>query len=108
MTILGPYEKDWKIYSKLVPDLREQYLKEKNIEIIKILEDNVKTETERFWDARKKIEKEKKILIDCLDDHSRSKMVLHMCLMYKYGMLKDNDLLQFSDEIQSKIRSLDW
>jgi len=108
MTKLGPLEKDWKLYSKLIPELRENYLQEKNIEIIKILEDNVKTETDRFWDARNKIEREKKILINCLDDNSRSNMVFHMCLMYKYGMLTEDDLLKFSDEIQGRVKIRDW
>ncbi|MBU0711773.1 hypothetical protein KJ762_02350 [bacterium] len=101
-------EKDWKIYSKMILDLRERYLKEKNIEIKQILEADGKSETDRFWDARDKIEKERKILIDCLDDYSRSNMVFHMCLMYKYGMLKEDDLLKFSDEIQSRVKNRDW
>ena len=74
-------ERDWKTFRKMVPYLRERYLKEKNIEIIKILEDKNKNETERFWDARERMEKEDKILVDCLDGHSRSKMVFYMTLM---------------------------
>jgi len=99
-------EKDWKIYSKLIPDLRERYLKEKNIEIKQILEADDKSETDRFWDAEAKIEKERKILVDCLDDHSRSNMLMHMILMYKYGMLREADLSEFSAELRDRIKTI--
>jgi hypothetical protein len=99
-------ERDWKTLRKMIPVLRERYLKEKNIEIKKLLDDKNKNETERFWDARYKIEEERKILIDCLDGHSRSNMSLHMNLMYKYGMLKDEDLNEFSDELKNQIKDM--
>ena len=96
-------EKDWKLFRKIVPDLRERYLKDKNKKIKKMLESEGKSETERFWEAKVKIEKERNILVDCLDGHSRSKLVYHMILMYKCGMLKKSDLKNFSDELQNQI-----
>ena len=99
-------EKDWKIFRKMAPHLRERYLMYKNKEIKKILEDKDKNETDRFWAAREQIEKERKILIDCLDGHSRSKMLLHMRLMYRYGMITEDDLNEFSEELRSKIREI--
>ena len=41
-------ERDWKTFRKMAPHLRERYLKYKNIDIIKTLEDKNKNETERF------------------------------------------------------------
>lgn len=97
-------ERDWKTFKKMVPQLRERYLKNKNKEIKKILEDEDKNETERFWHAREQIEKKRKILVDCLDGHSRSKMLLHMMLMYRNGMLDENDLNEFSGELRNQIK----
>ena len=97
-------EKDWKTFRKMVPGLRERYIKEKNEEIRKILTDKNKSETDRFWDAREKIEEERKILIDCLDGHSRSKMFYYILIMYSHGLLKEDDLKEFSDEVQNRIR----
>ena len=100
-------ESDWKTFRKMVPHLRERYLKEKNDEIKKALYADGKSETDRFWGAREKIEKERKTLISCLDGHARSKLIYHMVLMYRCGMLKKEDLKEFSNELQEKIMSID-
>ncbi|HDP67112.1 MAG TPA: hypothetical protein ENN20_01275 [Candidatus Marinimicrobia bacterium] len=97
-------ERDWKAYSRMVPELRERYLKEKNAEIVQILEVEDKSQTERFWDAQDKIEQERKILEACLDPHSRSMMHTHLFLMYRSGMLKDADLENFSEELREQIQ----
>jgi len=69
-----------------------------------IVMDAGRTPTERFWDARERIEKEKKILENCLDGHSRSKMAWFMLLMYRYGMLRDPDLENFTEDLRNDIR----
>jgi len=100
-------EKDWKTFKKIVPILRERYLKEKNNKIKKLLETEGKSEADRFWEAREEIEKERKILINCLDEHPRSKLIYHMILMYNCGMLKKEDLKDFSDELQKQIINIE-
>lgn len=101
-----PQESDWKQFRKMVPEQRERYLEERLPSFQKILSDQDRTPTRRFWDAFEKMEETGKILRDCLDGHSRSKMILFMSLMYRYGMLKDEDLHPFSEELQSRMRSL--
>ncbi len=49
-------ESDWKTFRSIVPELRERYLTEKNKEIVAIFMDEGRTPTERFWDAKKRIE----------------------------------------------------
>jgi len=97
-------EKDWKLFKKIAPELRERYLKKKNEQIKRIFDDQDKNETERFWEAWEQIEKECKILSDCLDGHSRSKMIMHMMLMSKYGMMDERDLDGFSEDVRIKIK----
>ncbi len=99
----GPKESDWKRFRKLVPELRERYLKGKNHEILNLLTAPGKTPTEQFWDAFDKMKKERKILVDCLDGHSRSKMFMAMALMCRYGMLNEDDLAGFSNELQDSL-----
>lgn len=101
-----PKESDWKQFIKMVPDLRERYLEEKIPFIQEILNDKTRTPTERFWDTFKKMEETGKILQDCLDGHSRSKMGMYMSLMYQYGLLKDEDLKHFSDELQERMQKM--
>ncbi|MCH8961757.1 MAG: hypothetical protein IH820_10680 [Bacteroidetes bacterium] len=99
-----PKESDWKTFRKIVPDLRERYLREKNEEIIHLLSEKGRTPTERFWAAEERLEKEARILIDCLDGHSRSKMKGYMFLMVRHGMLNDSDLENFSEDLREDIK----
>lgn len=93
-------ESDWRKFREMVPMLRERYLTERNARIERILTHPKKNETERFWDAFEMMKKEAKILHQCLDGHSRSSMWLFMTVMLRVGMLKKEDLSQFSDELQ--------
>jgi hypothetical protein len=97
-------ESDWKLFRKMVTDLRERYLKEKNEELVSTLTDCDKTPTEQFWDTFDKMKKHKRILQECFDDHRRSTMVEKMALMCRFGLLKDNDLKEFSVELQERLK----
>ena len=96
-------ESDWKRFRKLVPQLRERYLEEKNKKLIETLTDPKRTPTDQFWDTFEIMKKEKKILEDCLDGHSRSNQFFYMYLMCKYGMLREDDLEEFSEELRSSL-----
>jgi hypothetical protein len=67
-----PLESDWKTFRKRVPEWRERYLEKQNQLIIDILADVEKTPTERFWATEERMQKIARILVDCLDGHSRS------------------------------------
>ncbi|MHA2284188.1 MAG: hypothetical protein ACXAC5_25395 [Promethearchaeota archaeon] len=96
-------ESDWKIFRKRIPEWRERYLQRKNKEIISVLTDKNKTSTEQFWDAKEKMEEEAKILVDCLDGHSRSKMDWYLLLMYSHGLINNDDLEKFSRELREQV-----
>ena len=98
-----PKESDWKKFRGMVVDLRERYLREKNRELAAMLSDPGKTATEQFWETMEKMEKEQWILEECLDGHSRSKLFLSMGLMCRYGMLRREDLENFSPELQEEL-----
>lgn len=98
-----PRESDWKIYSRCVPEWRERYLSGINLKIAGILANPSRTPTEQFWDAKEKMEVEARTLTDCLDDHSRSKMLWHLVLMSRHGMINEADLKEFSDQIQRQV-----
>ncbi len=95
-------ESDWKKFRDMVPMLRERYLAECNARITALLTAPGKNETERFWDAHEAMEKEAKILRRCLDGHSRSSMWLFVITMIRAGMLKKEDMLEFSEELQKQ------
>jgi c-di-GMP-binding flagellar brake protein YcgR len=96
-------ESDWKKFSAMLPVWRERYLVERNARIVRMLIDPTKTETQRFWDAEEQVLKEAKTLRRCLDDLSRSKMWLRLMEMRAAGMLRREDLADFSAELQQQV-----
>lgn len=98
-----PLESDWKTFRKRVPDWRERYLEEQNKRIAAMLVDGKKTPTERFWDTEKEMKTVARILVNCLDGHSRSKMEMHLSLMYRHKMLGKEDLEEFSGELRDRV-----
>jgi protein-tyrosine phosphatase len=97
-------EQDWKNFRDMIPHLRERYLAERNKTFSEILNNPDRTPTEQFWDTLEAMNKQKKILADCLDGHSRSNMDLSIMLMLSYGIMKEEDLEIFSEELQEWIR----
>lgn len=98
-----PQENDWNVFRDLVPELRERFLRGRNEELGGILRDDSRTPTERFREVEAKTKEIARILRDCLDGFSRSKMVLSMIVMRGHGMLKDEDLAGFSEEVRERV-----
>ncbi len=97
-------EADWKRFKCLVPKVRERYLEQQNALLLQVLSAANRTQTERFWDTFEQMKDLSKVLRDCLDDHRRSKMVMDMLLMLHVGMLVQDDLAEFSDELQARLK----
>jgi hypothetical protein len=102
-TKMTAVESDWKKFSALIAVWRERYLAERNVCIVRALSNPKKTETERFWDAEEQIQKEARTLRRCLDDLSRSKMWLRLSEMRAAGMIRPEDLADFSEELQRQV-----
>ncbi len=99
-------ESDWKKYSSMTERLRERYLEEKNRKFAGELTAPGKNATGRFWDTLEEMEKEAKTLRRCLDPHSRSSMSENMLQMLLSGMLKEEELEEFSPELRKELKSL--
>lgn len=97
-----PIESDWKLFRKRVPEWRERFLEERNQRLAALLVDGRKTPTERFWNAEKELKSIARILSDCLDGHSRSKMEMYLHLMCRHRMISEEDLGEFSDELRAR------
>ena len=104
---MKPKESDWQIFRNSLDKWRERYLKWKNDEIRSILDDKNRNETEKFWDIVDFQKNESKKLRDCLDGYSRSKMTLHMALMKRYKMIDQDDIIEFSEELQNLLKELE-
>ena len=98
---------DWKEFNRILPELRERYLRERNKELIVLLIDESKTPTERFWAVEEKAEKEAKILRKCLDGFSKSQAPLYLINLFRFGFMREEDLAGFSDEIRTFLKNME-
>ncbi|NBB85442.1 MAG: hypothetical protein GVY12_04360 [Bacteroidetes bacterium] len=67
-------ESDWRVFRNRLAGWRERYLTTVTAQLADLLRDEDQTPTERFWEAKDRIHEEARILRDCLDGSSRSKM----------------------------------
>ena len=98
---MKPSKREWKTFRETLPDLRERYLAKRNKALISILSNEERTATEQFWDTFDAMEKEGKILRDCLDGYSKSSMNMHILYKLRHGIMKDEDLEPLSNELRS-------
>lgn len=96
-------ESDWRKFRDMVPRLRERYLADCNARVAALLTDPEKNETECFWDAMEEMQREARVLRECLDGHSRSKMWLYILAMIRAGMLSKEDIEVFSEDLQKEV-----
>ena len=104
---MKPKESDWKKFRNSLDKWRERYLQRKNDEIRAILENKNLNETEKFWDIVEFQKNESKKLRNCLDGYSRSNMTLHMAIMKRYGMIFQDDIEEFSEELQKLLKEIE-
>jgi len=103
---MKPTKQDWKIFQDSLPNFRERYLTERNKTFIAMLNDDKRTATEQYWDTYDAMKKEGKILRDCLDGISKSGMDIHILLMLRHGLMKEDDLNAFSDDFQDWVQHI--
>ena len=98
-----PFESDWKKFSAMLPVWRERYLAACNARLARQLTNSQQTETERFWEVERQIQKEAKALHGCFDDIRRSRMLDRLWAMRGAGMIQREDLAEFSPELQGQV-----
>ena len=104
---MKPKEADWKRFRNSLDKWRERYLEKKNDGIREILQNREMNETEKFWSIVDFQKTESKILRNCLDGYSRSKMTYHMAIMKKYEMIGQEDIEEFSEELQELLKNIE-
>jgi hypothetical protein len=97
-----PSKADWKKFEEIIPELRERYLRKKNLEIQNILNREGRSSTENFWAAEKRIGKVSRILQECLDGYSKAGMKERILIMYHETMFLEEDIQHFSEELQEE------
>ncbi len=98
-------ENDWKMFRNMAPKLRERYLTARIAELTSILHSPQLSQTDRFWICEERTKEIAKVLRECLDGHTRSKMVFFMRVMITHGMMNEDDISEFSQEVRERFSS---
>lgn len=95
-------EKDWKLFKQKLPIWQDTYMDKLNQEYIEILNSS-NFPADKFWKLEKRINSDKhKTSVVC--DMRRSKMVESIVSLLAEGAITTDDLLEFSDSLNSTIK----
>lgn len=92
---------DWKLYNANLIGWRDRYIERINRTLIITLADVGAEAIERFWNAHDRINAESRLLRQCFDGGSRSTMIFHLLSMQAAGIIDENDLEGFSEEVRN-------
>lgn len=95
-------ESDWKLFRVKIVDWQENYMARLNQKIIKILSDENKTQSDRFWKASKIIDSEKKS-VGVVCELKRSMLNWNIVSLINQKVITMDDLSDFSSELQEHI-----
>ena len=104
MNQFGYPESDWKLYKSKVGDWQEGYMAKLCKEYIALLSSD-KLPSERFWELEKRIREDKRDT-GVVVTNSRSKLIDNILDLLREGAITLDDLSDFSEELQEKIRFL--
>ena len=95
-------EKDWKLFREKLPQWQESHMEKLCREYLEILRKD-KHPSERFWELEKRINDDKHH-IGVRARMSRSNMDNNLLGLLREGVIKLDDLAEFSDELQNQMR----
>ena len=98
-------ESDWKLFRVKIVDWQENYMARLNQKIIKILSDENKTQSDRFWKASKILASEKKS-VGVVCELKRSMLNWNIVSLINQKVITMDDLSDFSSELQEHIAQM--
>jgi len=101
-----PAEKDWKLFRKKLPEWQENYMNRLNKEYMEILSQEGKNPSDIFWELDSRIKHDRKLTGVVVHDMSRSQMYIHLLDLLRENVITLDDLLDFSEDLQERLRWL--
>ncbi|ACV21564.1 Uncharacterised protein [Slackia heliotrinireducens] len=99
-----PKESDWKLLRKNLPDWQEACMDKLLKEYAQIIAKD-SLPSERWWELEKRVRKDKRNSGVIVEGLSRSKLLSILQNLYADGVIGDEDLKEFSDELQETMRT---
>ena len=95
-------EKDWKIFTRKIPEWQENYMKKLNQEYIELLSGEGEA-SEKFWTLEKRIREDKKSCgVQC--EMKRSNLFFIIMSLLNERAITLDDLDEFSDDLKETIK----
>lgn len=101
---MEPSKKDWKLYREKIPGWQEHYMEKLIKDYIDYLNGDEPAST-KFWEMENRIRHDKKtpgVYIEL----SKGNMMFDLIRLMKDGVIKLEDLDEFSDELKENIKLL--
>lgn len=104
MNQFGFPESDWKLYKSKIADWQEGYMEKLCKEYIDLLSSD-RLPSDRFWELEKRIREDKRAT-GVVVNNSRSNMIDNILDLLHEGAITLDDLSDFSEELQERIKSI--
>ena len=96
---------DWKLFCKKLPDWQERYIERLIRKYVKLLDDDTKLPSEKFWKLNKQIEIDKRHP-GVITDIRKSEAIWSIISLIRLKVISLDDLLDFSGELQNQIKTI--
>lgn len=102
--IMEPSKKDWKLFRDKIGSWQESYMEKLVKEYIAFLNGDLPASI-KFWDLEKKIKQDKKkpgVILEL----SKNDMLFDIICLLNDGVIEEDDLMVFSDELRDNVKLL--
>lgn len=96
-------QQDWKLFKECLPIWQNRHLKNVVNQYLEILSDNGTAPAEKFWQLENRVSEDKKhpgVIVEM----NRDNVVSTIVSMLREGIITEDDLNGFSDELKEVIR----
>jgi hypothetical protein len=99
-------ESEWKKFKKLRKICLERFCNEVLAEARSVCDSEEPNALERYYGLYQLIQDKERELEKAFDGLSRSKAFMQLLLMYKMGLVEENQLDEFEDETKAQIKEI--
>ena len=104
----GPLqERDWKYMRSIENELLQELCSRINRQSAQILDDAEKTQHERYGELYSHIKDSDRIIGDCFNDWSRSRLDMKIIFLRRHNLLTDEHVEGLSDSAQEWMKKMD-
>lgn len=100
----GFTKEDWKLFRSKIAEWQEAYMDRLNKEYIDLLNKDANP-SDKFWSLEERIKKDKK-KTGVRAEISQSNMIYNIISLMNEGVIRFEDLEEFSDQLKETVRSI--